>query len=198
MRRIVRGAAIATALMTLAGAAQAQGVSPISFGVAGGMSFPTGEDRDYVKNGYHGEVMMGIHLPTAPVWFRVDGFYHKFEGKEAFADASSRIIGGTGNLVWDVPAAGPVRMYVTGGGGVYNVKVEAEQEILVADQRLRFGVVPTETVEAKTTKFGLNGGVGVRFSLAGLSPFLEARYHSVFTEGEKMNVVPVTFGIMFR
>lgn len=198
MRRIVRGVAIATALMTIAGAAQAQSVSPVSFGVAGGMTLPTGEDRDYVKNGYHGEVMMGIHLPTAPVWFRLDGFYHKFEGKEGYDNASARLLGASGNIVWDIPTAGMVKMYVTGGGGVYNVKLEQDVPLVLTDQRLRLGVGGTTTIEDKTTKFGVNGGLGVRFTLAGLNPFVEARYHSVFTEGEKMNVIPVTLGVMFR
>jgi opacity protein-like surface antigen len=197
MRGIVRGVAIATAFVMLASTAEAQSLNPISFGVAGGMSFPTGDDRDFVKNGYHGEVMLGIHLPTAPIWFRVDGFYHKFDGKDSFADASAQIIGGTGNIVWDVPSAGPVKMYVTGGAGVYNIKQEVEVPILVADKRLRLGVA-TETVEAKDTKFGVNGGVGVRFTLAGINPFVEARYHSVFTDSENTNVIPVTVGIMFR
>jgi hypothetical protein len=197
MRGIVRGAAIATAFVLLASTAQAQSVNPISFGVAGGMSFPTGDDRDFVKNGYHGEVMLGIHLPTAPIWFRVDGFYHKFDGKDSFADASAQIIGGTGNIVWDVPSVGPVRMYVTGGAGVYNIKQEVEVPIIVSDRRLRLGVA-TETVEAKDTKFGVNGGVGVRFTLGGINPFVEARYHSMFTDSENTNVIPVTVGIMFR
>jgi opacity protein-like surface antigen len=194
MRRIVRGAAIVTALMALASSAEAQGISPISFGVAGGMSFPMGEDRDYVDNGYHGDVMVGFHLPTAPISFRLDGFYHKFNGKDAFDGGTSRVIGGTGNVVWDVPAGAMVKMYVTGGVGMYNMKLEADVPVLTD---LRLGVV-TETVEEKMTMFGLNGGMGVRFSLAGITPFVEARYHSVFTEGEKTNMVPVSLGIMFR
>ncbi|HJU88292.1 MAG TPA: outer membrane beta-barrel protein [Gemmatimonadaceae bacterium] len=197
MRGIVRGAAIATAFVLLASTAQAQSVNPISFGVAGGMSFPTGEDRDYVKNGYHGEVMMGIHLPTAPVWFRVEGFYHKFSAKEGYGDGSARVLGGAGNVMWDMPSAGMVKVYLTAGGGVYNIKQEAEVPVVVTDQRLRLGV-QTETVEAKDTKFGVNGGLGVRFTMAGINPFVEARYHSVFTEGESTNVIPVTVGIMFR
>ena len=197
MKGIVRGAAIATAFVMLASTAQAQSVNPISFGVAGGMTIPTGDSRDFVKNGYHGEVMVGIHLPTAPVWFRVDGFYHKFDAKDEFGDGSARVIGGAGNVVWDIPSAGMVKMYVTGGAGVYNIKQEVDMSVLLTDQRLRLGV-SSGTVESKDTKFGLNGGVGVRFTLAGLNPFVEARYHSVFTEGSKTNVIPVTVGIMFR
>lgn len=196
MNRMLRGAAVATALLTLAGTAQAQGVSPISFGVAGGVSVPSGDYSDLAKMGYHGEVLMGIHMPAMPLSFRIDGFYHKFDGKDQpfVTDASARIIGGTANLVWDIPAAGPVRFYMIGGGGVYNIKEEATVEF---PGNLQLGVSSGEQ-EAKDTKFGLNGGLGVRFALPGIQPFVEARYHSVFAEGTNMNVIPVTVGIMFR
>ncbi len=197
MNRMLRGAAVATALLTLAGTAQAQGVSPISFGVAGGVAVPTGNFGDLAKTGYHGEVLMGIHLPAMPLSFRIEGLYHKYDGKDQpfVSDASARIIGGTANLVWDIPAAGPVRFYMIGGGGVYNIKAEATQELVTS---LQLGVSAGEQVEEKTTKFGVNGGLGIRFALPGVQPFVEARYHSVFAEGEHMNVIPVSVGVTFR
>lgn len=178
MNRMLRGAAVATALLTLAGTAQAQGVSPISFGVAGGISMPTGDYGDVAKSGYHGEVMMGIHLPAMPLSFRIEGMYAKNDGKDLFEGMSQRILGGTGNVLFDIPAAGPTKFYLIGGGGVYNLKVD--------------------DVDESTTKFGLNGGAGVRFQLAGISPFVEARYHSVFTDGSHLNMIPVSVGISFR
>ena len=67
--------------------------------------------------------------------------------------------------------------YVIGGVGMYNGKVNGATE--------------------STTDMGLNGGVGLRFSLGGLSTFGEVRYHHVFAEGTAYNYVPLTFGIEF-
>jgi hypothetical protein len=47
------------------------------------------------------------------------------------------------------------------------------------------------------TNVGLNAGVGLDFGLSGLSTFLEARFHSVFTDGSNTNFVPIVFGIRF-
>jgi hypothetical protein len=47
------------------------------------------------------------------------------------------------------------------------------------------------------TDFGINGGVGLEFTLTGMSTFLEARYVNVFTEGESTAFIPITFGILF-
>jgi len=49
--------------------------------------------------------------------------------------------------------------------------------------------------------FGLNGGVGLEFSLTGMSTFLEVRYIKIFVDDDEGDVsvglVPITFGIMF-
>jgi opacity protein-like surface antigen len=61
---------------------------------------------------------------------------------------------------------------------------------------ISFGGV-TESGSDSETKFGLNGGAGIEFGLSGLATFVEARFHSVFTEDSKTNFVPISFGIKF-
>jgi hypothetical protein len=72
-----------------------------------------------------------------------------------------------------------VKPYLSGGLGMYNTKVEAFGE------------------EDSATDVGLNGGVGLEFTLTGMSTFVEARYVHIFTEGEATQIIPITFGIMF-
>ena len=55
------------------------------------------------------------------------------------------------------------------------------------------GITATET----TTKFMLNTGAGVDFSLGAAALFVEAKYTWIFTEGEKSTYFPVTVGITF-
>ena len=47
------------------------------------------------------------------------------------------------------------------------------------------------------TNVGLNGGAGIDIPLSGIGAFVEARYHTVFRDGENLNMLPVTVGIRF-
>jgi opacity protein-like surface antigen len=179
MKRVVSlFAAVAMAVVTGASAVEAQ--SPVRFGLAGGLSLPTGEDKDFFENGFHGQVMLGFGMMALPVKLRADLSYHSFDGKDnTLAEgADARAIGGALNAIIGMGGIG-VKPYLSGGLGLYNTKVEA------------FGEDVTET------DFGLNGGVGLEFSLTGLSTFLEVRYIHIFTEEEATQIIPITFGIMF-
>ena len=62
----------------------------------------------------------------------------------------------------------------------------------------------TSGVSASVTKsgFGLNGGIGFRFPLGGMSTFLEGRYHYIMTKDDNQGVpntafIPISFGVMF-
>ena len=47
------------------------------------------------------------------------------------------------------------------------------------------------------TKFGINVGGGFTFNLSGFETFVEARFHSVFTEESNTNFIPLSFGFKF-
>jgi hypothetical protein len=104
-----------------------------------------------------------------PVAFRADGMLQ-------FADPENVFIG-TGNVLYNfsVSSDAKFRPYVIGGAGLY------------ADGG---------------TDFGVNAGAGATFPLGlGDSParaFAEARFHAIFAEGNTVNQLPLTVGIMFR
>jgi hypothetical protein len=176
MKRVISlFAAMAVTVVMSASVAQAQ--SPIRFGIAGGVSVPTGDASDAVETGFHGQVMLGFGVIALPVRLRADFSYHNLGGKDntIFAGDDFRIISGALNANFGLGGIG-VRPYASGGVGLYNGKV---------------GDFDSET------DFGINGGLGLEFSLTGMSTFLEARYVHIFTEGDATQVIPITFGILF-
>ena len=181
MKRVVSWfAAVSMAVVMSASAAEAQ--SPVRFGLGGGLSMPQSDLGDLFKNGFHGQVMLGFGMMALPVKLRADLTYHNMGLDEGLTDPEEdlRTIGGALNAIVGMGGIG-VKPYLTGGLGFYNSKVgdgDAEND------------------------FGINGGVGLEFSLTGMSTFLEVRYIKIFVgdqEGESFSaaIVPITFGIMF-
>jgi opacity protein-like surface antigen len=183
MKRVVSlFAAVAMTLVMGASAAEAQ--SPIRFGLAGGLSMPQSDLGDAFESGFHGQVMLGFGMMALPVKLRADLTYHSLgvegDGGIGFDDGDDlRVIGGALNAIVGMGGIG-VKPYLTGGVGFYNSK---------------FGDFDAEN------DFGLNGGVGLEFSLTGMSTFLEVRYIKIFVDDDEGDVsvglVPITFGIMF-
>ncbi len=186
MKKILSGAMM-LALVAGASTVEAQQARPLSFGVAGGLSLPVQETGDVYKMGYHVQGMLGMQPATLPVGLRFDVHYGAFDG-DANTTVSFNSLGATANAILSLgtQAPGAVSPYLIGGAGVYRTTFE---------QRA-FGSTPAGT-DAQT-KLGLNGGAGIRFGLAGMSTFVEGRYHSAFTEGgTRTTMVPIVFGIMF-
>ncbi len=104
-----------------------------------------------------------------PVGFRVDGMLQ-------FADPENVFIG-TANALYNFTTSSEARIrpYVIGGVGIY------------ADGG---------------TDFGINAGAGATFPLGlGDSParaFAEGRFHAIFADGNTIQQIPITVGIMFR
>jgi opacity protein-like surface antigen len=178
MKRVVSVcASVAMAVVVSASAVEAQ--SPIRFGLAGGLSLPQSDLGNEFESGFHGQVMLGFGMMALPVKLRADLTYHNL-GLEGGGSDDLRIISGALNAIVGMGGIG-VKPYLTGGVGFYNSK---------------FGDGDSEN------DFGLNGGVGLEFSLTGMSTFLEVRYVKIFVddpegEGFSAAVVPITFGIMF-
>jgi hypothetical protein len=104
-----------------------------------------------------------------PLAFRVDGMLQFRGGSDLFI--------GTANALYNFSTAETdrIRPYVIGGAGIY------------ADGG---------------SDFGINAGAGATFPLGlGDSParaFAEARFHAIFAEGNTVQELPITAGIMFR
>jgi opacity protein-like surface antigen len=175
-------AAIALALTASASTAQAQ--RPVSFGVAAGAAVPTGDLGDATSLGYNVTGSIGYSMPAMPVSFRVDGMFNQLSGKDfgGVTGPDLRIMALTANAAYTLPGVA-VRPYVIAGAGMYSSKADVDGAESSSD-------------------FGLNGGLGVRFALGGLSTYAEARLHNIFVKddaGEKHNVQfsPISFGIQF-
>jgi hypothetical protein len=175
MRKIT--ATLAAAALTATGVASTAGAqsgsTPVSFGISGGPSFPTTEG---LNSGFQVAGHLGFRSRTNPLGVRFDVLYDNWGIERSSADL--RTLGGTANLMVHLPSASTsIRPYLSGGIGIYNTKVSGGGD--------------------GETDAGLNAGVGLDFPMSGIIPFAELRFHSIFTEGEKTNFVPVVFGIRF-
>ena len=182
MKRMIKAAAgLSLGLMATAGIAGAQEVGPtraVSFGIAGGATIPTGDVADFYGTGFNIMGTLGIQPVAMPVGLRFDVAWHNLGLDEDLVGGDDlRVLSGTANAVLTVSNTGGIKPYLIGGLGAYNLDAGGDSE----------------------TKFGLNGGGGLEFPLAGFSTFIEARYHHVFTDDEEPGVqlVPLVFGIKF-
>ena len=213
MNRFACAAAAAIALSAGTSIARAQG--PISFGIAGGISIPTGnafegdgesiDNSDIVERGFHGTIVLGFKAPLVPFGLRGELMYTKFPGNEfdfgpifgtiPFPDVS--IISAHVNGLFELPL--PIaKPYLIGGVGLYSSKADADEGGFFDDG--------SGTDSDRENDFGVNFGVGTKFQLTGLSTFVEVRYHIMFTgedetadspEVKNFKFIPITFGIMF-
>lgn len=180
MRRTLTLAAVLAALTLPMHRAAAQSIT--SFGVAAGATFPSGDFSDYTKTGYHALVTLDVHAPLMPVGLRIDGMFNELDLESSLVSSKgkARVWAGTANVVLNTGGLGP---YLIGGLGLYHTTFSADG-FTGSDQ----------------TKFGLNGGVGIRIPLTGFSAFAEARYHRLLGTNDSdgsVALVPLTFGIVF-
>lgn len=173
---------LAVAAMTVATAATsgAQGVSamkPISIGVSGGASIPTGDLSSVANTGWNLNGHVGLAAPTLPVSFRGDVGYNNWGAKNG---GSLHMWNLTGNAVLTIPNPTGVSPYIIGGLGAYKPGFSYQ------------GVSSSSSWD-----FGFNAGAGVNLPLSGFDTFIEAKYVRVNTNGGSSQFVPITFGVMF-
>jgi opacity protein-like surface antigen len=167
----------------------------VSFGIGGGVSLPVKEAEKAFQNGFNGQGFVRVGLGVLPIALRADFTYQNFDLKSVPYNGPTpgSLASGTGTVTSGLANAqlmilsGHFRPYVIAGLGAYNVKTELDG-------------VPD--LSRSDTKFGVNGGGGVQIELSGFSLYAEARVDNVFTEKglidtDQVQVVPVTFGIMF-
>lgn len=205
-RRARARAALAVASLALVAApaaahAQLGGVNPFSFGVSGGALVPLGDFGRSAKTGYVVDGLVALRVPTLPVSFRAEVGYARNDLKAGVFDdfgntgganvsAYSRMLFGTANVILPfAPPASPVRPYLIGGVGVYNVRVTGTVSLP--------GQGSVTANSPSQSKFGLNGGAGVEIPLSGISVFGEVRYTSVFTQNGNTNFLPIKVGVRF-
>ena len=202
MQRLLGLVAGLTLLAAAAAPAAAQDVAAtrsFTLGLRGGVSVPTGalaeegEDGGNADMGFNVGGFIGFTPAAIPFGLRAELSYDRFGidvgelPPGADFDGDWSILSGTLNAILAVPTQSGIRPYVIGGVGMYNVKASFS----ASEDGESFDFSDSET------KVGLNGGAGLRFGLGGLSTFLEARYHTVFMDDERVSFVPVSFGIEF-
>ena len=188
----------AAALITLLSASNAHALPGpagrmVELGIGGGVSLPVSHAKDALKDGYHIRGIVQIKPPLFPLGLRGALGYQKFDLEHAplGTTGSGNILSGMGGITLGI-SLGPIRPYVTASLGAFRVETK----------------VDSTGTEASTheTKFGIDGGAGVQFKLAGLHGFVEGRVENVYTdqgfdtslfEKNSTRIIPVTFGLMF-
>jgi hypothetical protein len=198
MHRFLGRFVIGAGALLIAATASAQGTStssakPFKFGGELGASIPTGDFGDISDLGFHVGGLFEYKAQSSPVSLRGEITYHRNGLKSGyFADIpGAGDVSGTVSMINIVgngvipfgDAASTARPYAIGGLGIYHMKFA--------------GDVAGFDISDSATKFGINVGGGFTFSLSGFETFVEARFHSVFTEDSNTNFIPISFGFKF-
>ncbi|HSE62210.1 MAG TPA: outer membrane beta-barrel protein [Thermoanaerobaculia bacterium] len=161
--------------------ARAQGTSGLHFGVEGGITKPQGDTGDVFDDGWNGGALLVWNFPVVPVGLRIDGSYHKLDGVDATA-GDAEVLAGTANVVVGFRAI-LLKPYFLAGVGYY---------------RLDFSDASfPSSFRGKSNETGWNAGAGVSISLRNIDLIVEARYHSVSTDGDRFKFVPISVGLVF-
>ena len=193
MKRILTGAVALgfTALASSSASAQMANKSPIQFGVFGGVNFPVSDYQDLLKTGWNAGALLNFGFANSPVGLRIDGTWNQFNLKD-FDGPHFRVLDATADAVFNFGATRIAKFYLIGGAGIYNFKITSNND--------------EDLSNSSPTKFGLNGGAGIKFNVGSLSPFVEARYHYVFLNGNnfdnngnnpKFQMIPISVGLTF-
>jgi hypothetical protein len=161
------------------------GQSPLSLGVAGGVSLPEGDVSDDVNTGWHALATAELASPMHPWGLRLDVAYNRF----AFSSQLETALGGEGhlsagsatlNLTYRLPkVTWPIQAYLLSGLGAYRTDCSLGPG---CESRVRYG---------------WNYGLGAKFFFLGLRNFVEIRGHRTKSRTGDVHYFPLTFGIMF-
>jgi hypothetical protein len=162
-----------------------QAQSPLSIGVAGGLSLPEGDLDDQVKTGWHALATAELASPMHPWGLRFDVAYSRF----GFSDKVQAGLGGEGhqstgsatlNFTYRLPkVTWPIQAYLLWGLGAYRTDCSLGPG---CDSRVRYG---------------WNYGLGAKFFFLGFRNFIELRGHRTKSRTGNVHYFPLTLGIMF-
>ena len=195
--------AAGAALTAAPSAAHAQFPSPVrnpfSFGGSGGLTVPTGALSNDVNAGYTVAGMVEYRPAPGPLSLRLEVGYDRFDYKGDYQTSAAQLLGvnyssnthfirGNANLVYRFSSLSGIRPYVTGGVGIYNNS---------DGSTIQYGGSTQSYNSSSTTKFGVNGGVGIEVPLSGITVFGEVRAHGVQTDYTPVTYIPITVGFRF-
>ncbi|MBC7842617.1 MAG: hypothetical protein H7099_09900 [Gemmatimonadaceae bacterium] len=182
MKRILVGAAVFAAMVGTASSVQAQSTSGPQFGISGGLNLPIGDIGNGFSTGFNLQAHASAKPSSFPLGLRGDAGLWTLGGKTVSSggisgsNPSLTLFTVNGNVVYNFEGAKDATFvpYIIGGAGIYS-------------GNRNFG-----------TQFGVNGGGGVTFKLAGFDAFAEGRFHNIFGNGGSARIIPLSFGIMFK
>ncbi len=141
-------------------------------GLGAGATLIKGGLDDVAKTGWGGTAQLGYEMPSG-VGIRAD-FYYGQNGAEA-GGGKFKFVGGLGNVTYTLDTSGRAGPYLIGTVGMMNT---------------RFAGFDGNT----EATFG--GGAGVVFRNGPASSFfVEARYLTVNSDGDNINLIPIQVGI---
>ena len=167
----------------LLGPAPLMAQRPVSIGIAGGASIPSGELREGVDVGWHALATIAVSTLMQPLGLRIDVAYNRFaftDAGPARSDEYQSTGSATLNFTYRLPmTSSPLSPYLISGAGAYR-----------GDCSLESGCEPT-------TRYGWNVGLGTKLFVLGFRSFLEARYHRTEIGDTNVQYFTPTFGILF-
>lgn len=179
MKRL--GLVILAAALCVVAARPVMAQGSLRYGVNAGLLMPMGDYNTADKPGWVAGAGATYWLP-GNVGIRVDASYSQTK-HDLGISGDSKIFGGMASVVYALmPASAHARPFITGGLGLYNVKVQA-------------GTSPSQS----QSKVGFGGGAGVMFKLGPSSTRLvvATRFTSVSTTGKSTTFLPITVGLTF-
>ena len=182
MNGLMKGLVVSGLVALTAGNVAAQ--TPVSFGVGGGITIPTGSTSDAFGTGWHGMALIRFKPAASPIGFQIDGMYQRLKTDDPIPEGHLQLINGTANAVFSFPVSEETRFrpYIIGGVGYYNSKV-------------KFDVGPDGEGDSN---IGVNAGAGFDVSFGSGTFFVEGRFHNVFvSDVDDVKFIPITAGIRF-
>jgi hypothetical protein len=179
-------------------------------GFAAGASMPSGEFGNAYENGWNVAVPIGWRPANGPLGMRLDIAYSKWAGATlgGVKLQSAAVWDGMLDATVDMPfgANKTSSLYLLGGGGLHYFPDYGGESYSVSEPTngdttatIPAGGYQLNTVvtgeKSSTTRFGLNGGAGLSFGLPHSALFVETRYVTVFTKGDRTDYWPVVAGV---
>jgi hypothetical protein len=152
------------------------------FNLGGGASIPTGALGNSYGTGWNVTGSAGWHPTESAFGVRLDVTYDRLSGERVTAGtqlADASVLSGLAEVTLRIPRALGLNPYLVAGGGAYRFS--------------DYGGANTSSTET-----GWNIGGGLRFGWGFTSLFVESRYMSVGTPGDRATFIPVILGITFR
>lgn len=180
--------ALGTAVLVLAGRAEAQGQDQFVYGISGGVMIPSGLGGDNHKLGPQGAAMVGIGSVDSPFGVRLDVMYGTLGSKSGTGTlglGAAKVTNVSGNFLFRLIGQDE-RLYLVGGAGGYNYN-------------------PDGAGTRATNDFAINAGLGIW--IPGFNGFVEGRWFNMYRalpdpvtglRGKKsLRIYPISIGLMF-